>query len=139
MEFSESNVSRFVATHPEKRFEHLLTQVRFFRRNCFIPDPEEMTYDRIHVGANCPEANMPQLIELLNPGGILVTPFGDKLVQVIKNQDGTVSETPLTAVRYSDLVIPSEAEIKEGLLAVAKGLFPVTPSSSHRKPKPCAS
>jgi hypothetical protein len=40
-------------------------------------------------------------------------PMGDKLVKVTKNHEGKVKLEKLMAVRYGDLVIPSEAEVKE--------------------------
>jgi protein-L-isoaspartate O-methyltransferase len=48
----------------------------FENRNCFIPDIDERTFDRIHTGACCPIKFLPKLVTLLNPGGILVTPCG---------------------------------------------------------------
>lgn len=69
--------------------------MKFFLRNCFLPDPEERKYDRIHVGtlpfcsraplslcrarsrltatgACCPETRLKDLYALLKPRGILV-------------------------------------------------------------------
>lgn len=37
--------------------------LKFFLRNCFVDDPEEMKYDRIHVGACCPESLLKVLKE----------------------------------------------------------------------------
>jgi hypothetical protein len=50
---------------------------------------------------------------MLSPGGILVTPYGDHLMKAWKDEDGTVHTKVLMAVRFSDLLLPSEAEIKE--------------------------
>jgi hypothetical protein len=55
---------------------------------------------------------------MLNPGGILVTPFGDRLVKVVKDQEGKIEMTTLVSVRYSDLTLPSDAEIKAARKAV---------------------
>ncbi len=47
--------------------------VSFFFLCCIII--QERTYDRIHVGACCPTARKDTLLNLLAPGGILVTPM----------------------------------------------------------------
>jgi len=77
-------------------------------------------FDRIHVGACCPEAKLEELCTLLAPRGVLVTPLGDKLVKVSKGLDGKISTEAITSVRYGDLVIPSEAEVKEALLLIER-------------------
>jgi protein-L-isoaspartate(D-aspartate) O-methyltransferase len=46
--------------------------ILFECRNCFLPDPHNRKYDRIHVGACVPESHLEYLQNLLNPGGILV-------------------------------------------------------------------
>lgn len=63
-----------------------LHSIKLILRNVFLPDIDDTKYDRIHVGACCPEANLPALIALLNPGGVLVTPFADRLIRVKKVQ-----------------------------------------------------
>ncbi len=62
---------------------------------------QERTYDRIHVGACCPTPRLQSLIDLLNPGGILVTPNEDSLVKVTRSADGqSTSVDKLASVRY---------------------------------------
>jgi len=116
VDFSTDNVTKFCKANPMIDLSH----VKFFKRNCFLPDPEERKYDRIHVGACCPEAHLHLLIEMLNPGGILVTPYGDHLLKVKKGMDGKTVKEELMAVRYSDLILPSEAEIKHARVEMAK-------------------
>jgi len=94
------------------------TCLKFFLRNCFLPTINAIQYDRIHVGACCPEANLQDLVKLLKPNGILVTPLLDKMVKVTKLSDGKVKTDFLMSVRYGDLIIPSEAEVKEAQRAV---------------------
>lgn len=78
-------------------------------------------YDRIHVGACCPKANLPDLYNLLAPGGVLVTPFMDKLIRVVKDmQNNITTNETLAHVRYGDLVVPSEAELAQAVFAAEK-------------------
>jgi hypothetical protein len=53
-----------------------LAAVRFEHRNCFVPDAGRRRYNRIHVGASCPEGYLPAVAALLNVGGIAVLPCG---------------------------------------------------------------
>jgi hypothetical protein len=108
IDFANENIKKLtVATNVE------LPNLQFSKRNCFVPDPEELLYDRIHVGACCPESYLTHLYALLKPGGIIVTPFGDRLLKATKQPDGTVSEETLMQVRYSDLILPSDAEVQQ--------------------------
>jgi len=75
-------------------------------------------FDRIHVGASCPEAKKEELFKLLAPNGILVTPMNDDLIKVTKDSHGHVKIEKVTSVRYGDLVVPSEAEIRTAQLAI---------------------
>ncbi|WCJ36171.1 Protein-L-isoaspartate O-methyltransferase [Euphorbia peplus] len=62
-------------------------------------------YDAIHVGAAAPEIP-PALIEQLKPGGRMVIPVGNvfqDLKVVDKNEDGSVSISSETSVRYVPL------------------------------------
>jgi protein-L-isoaspartate(D-aspartate) O-methyltransferase len=108
IEFAEENLRKFTAATGIE-----LNNVKFFLRNCFLPSVDDIKYDRIHVGACCPQSHLQFLYDLLAPGGILVTPYGDRLLKATKSKDGTIKEETLMQVRYGDLVLPSEAEIKE--------------------------
>eukprot|EP01096_Ripella_sp_DP13-Kostka_P014260 TRINITY_DN6386_c0_g1_i4.p1 TRINITY_DN6386_c0_g1~~TRINITY_DN6386_c0_g1_i4.p1 ORF type:complete len:770 (+),score=169.83 TRINITY_DN6386_c0_g1_i4:237-2546(+) len=108
-DFGRMNVEKFFERHPDQR----LTDITFEHRNCFLPDLEERVWDKIHVGACCPESRLEDLCRLLAPGGILITPFGDNLVKIKKALDGSTTQENVTQVRYGDLVIPSAAEVKE--------------------------
>jgi len=110
IDFAQSNIQKF-----SQKSGIEFKNIKFFVRNCFLPIAEEKTYDRIHSGACCPEAWLGQLLAKLAPGGILVTPLGDRLVRVTKNLKGEVTTEKLMGVRYSDLIVPSEAEIKEAV------------------------
>ena len=111
IEFAESNCTKWKTKHPDK-----VVNVTFELRNCFLVDPLERRWDRIHVGACCPEFRLNYLYTLLNPGGRLVTPYGDKLLLAVKDNNGAVETTTLAYVRYGDLIIPSEAEEREAII-----------------------
>jgi len=97
-----------------------LPQVKFKLRNVFCADEDEKKYDRIHVGACCPESKLEYLFGLLNCNGRLVTPYGDKLILATKDSSGKVKVETITDVRYGDLVIPSEAEVMQAQLALER-------------------
>lgn len=89
-----------------------IKNVRFMLGNCFTwsPPAEILArggYDRIHVGATCPQERTDALFRLLAPGGVLVTPIGHSLVKVVKARDGTITQTDTMSVLYGDLVLPT--------------------------------
>lgn len=45
-----------------------------------------------------------------------MTPYGDQLLLATKLDDGSVTKKTLADVRYGDLVVPSEAEVREAIL-----------------------
>jgi len=109
VEFAQNNLKKF-----EAKSGMDFSNVKFYLRNCFLPVFNPLQYDRIHVGACCPEAKLKDLVTLLKPNGVLVTPLLDKMVRVTKSADGKSHETKfLMAVRYGDLIVPSDAEIKD--------------------------
>jgi len=111
VDFSETNVKKF-----SEKSGIDLNNCKFFVRNCFLPVFNSLKYDRIHVGACCPEKLLPQLVELLKVNGSLVTPLLDKIVKVTRLDDSHPPNFKVEAkmsVRYGDLIIPSDAEMKE--------------------------
>lgn len=109
IDFAKNNIAQFLALGTGI----CLDNIKFECRNCFLPDPEDNMYDRIHVGACIPESHIQFLYNKLNPGGILVAPYGDRLIRSVKSKDGKIETSTLINVRYSDLILPSDAEIKE--------------------------
>jgi len=90
-----------------------LTNVSFEKRNVFLPDLHHRRWDRIHVGASCPQKEKHKLYELLKPGGILVMPISNALVRIEKDKNGITKETKLLDVRYSELILPTPDQITE--------------------------
>eukprot|EP00026_Physarum_polycephalum_P004150 Phypoly_transcript_04167.p1 GENE.Phypoly_transcript_04167~~Phypoly_transcript_04167.p1 ORF type:complete len:650 (+),score=119.71 Phypoly_transcript_04167:246-2195(+) len=109
IEFSESNKQKF-----EEKSGIDLSNTTFEMRNCFIADLLGRTFDRIHVGACCPKSRLPDLQNLLNPGGILVTPYSTNLLKITKDPNTLQCTTvEMMPVRYSDLILPSEVEMRQ--------------------------
>lgn len=62
------------------------------------------------------------MYSLLKPGGILITPHGDNLIKAVKNGDNVEVEV-LGKVRYSDLVVPSDADVKAALAKIERRML----------------
>jgi len=135
IDFSTKNVANFLASRPPDAPPMNLSHVHFIKRNCFLPAPEVVMYDRIHVGCCCPESHLKFLYDILKPNGILVTPFGDKLIKAVKNDKEDITVHTLVSVRYSDLTLPSDAEIKEAQkqIEIAKATKIVIPQMAIRE------
>eukprot|EP01130_Rhizamoeba_saxonica_P008859 TRINITY_DN358_c0_g1_i2.p1 TRINITY_DN358_c0_g1~~TRINITY_DN358_c0_g1_i2.p1 ORF type:complete len:419 (-),score=64.39 TRINITY_DN358_c0_g1_i2:167-1423(-) len=109
VEFAKANVEKL-------KSKGMYLPVRFENRNVFIPDMENRKWDRIHVGASCPNSKKHELYELLAPGGILVAPIKrGHLIKATKDIHGHTREEVLMDVRYGSLVMPSKKEVRNAL------------------------
>lgn len=115
IDFCEKNIK-----NAQEKENVKLAPIKLMNRNCFLPLLDDMKFDRIHVGARCPESHLKYLYDLLNVGGIIVTPYGDQMLIGKKQSDGTVTEEFKLSVRYGDLTLPSESEIREAKREVEK-------------------
>jgi len=113
IEFAQNNVKSFLNDEKGASLGKTFDHVKFSKRNCFLPTIDPILYDKIHVGACCPDAKIQELYNMLAIGGTLVTPYGDRLMKAVKGIDEKIVVTTLVEVRYSDLLLPSSAEIKE--------------------------
>ncbi|KAK9817485.1 hypothetical protein WJX74_003052 [Apatococcus lobatus] len=88
-------------------------RMMFERHNAFMPSRRHQgKYDRVHAGASCHPDRLQVLLDLLKPeGGILVTPVTPADMRVFTKTPEGVSSKLLSQVRYSDLEVPSDAEI----------------------------
>lgn len=88
-------------------------RLMFERHNAFMPSRRHQgKYDRVHSGASCHPDRLPVLLDLLKPeGGILVTPVSPADMRVFTKTPEGISTKLLSQVRYSDLEVPSDAEI----------------------------
>ncbi|GAB5036185.1 protein-l-isoaspartate o-methyltransferase domain-containing protein 1, partial [Nannochloropsis oceanica] len=86
-----------------------VTSATFFQGNVYELDEEKsMRYDRVYIGAACPESMKDKLLSLLLPGnGVLVGPMGDELVKITRGRkEGEYTTTVLSAVRFASLKEP---------------------------------
>lgn len=113
IEFAQNNIKSFLNDEKGTALGMTFDHVKFVKRNCFLPSIDNMLFDKIHVGACCPDAKIQELYDQLVIGGTLVTPYGDRLIKAVKGPDGKMDIATLVEVRYSDLLLPSSAEVKE--------------------------
>eukprot|EP00761_Pharyngomonas_kirbyi_P005885 gb/GECH01005891.1/.p1 GENE.gb/GECH01005891.1/~~gb/GECH01005891.1/.p1 ORF type:complete len:500 (+),score=113.28 gb/GECH01005891.1/:1-1500(+) len=120
IDFSIRNLTNFVMRQRSKvaegaeNLDYLLHTVEYQVWNCFLPS--DMTFDRIYVGASCPQGQLENLITLLEPGGIMTTPCGEEMLKITKNKNNSIEKEVLMRVRYGDLSVPSDVEIRSAQL-----------------------
>jgi len=110
IDFARSNVEEL-----QKKTCIDFRNLHFSVRNCFVPNTDEIKYDRIHVGAACPKEKLKDLYDQLVEGGIIITPCGDELIKATKMENGEMKVEVIANVKYGDLVMPSDNDIKEAL------------------------
>lgn len=106
------NVRRLAATCPE--YASSACPARFELLNVYIPGSRWLgAFDRVHVGASVPPDRLAPLVALLKPeGGLIVAPVAPSDLRVItKRPNGAVSQRVISQVRFSDLEVPSDAQV----------------------------
>lgn len=70
-------------------------------------------YDRVHVGASCPQDRLNALLSLLRPcGGKLVTPVSPSDMRVITVDDkGAITQKVILQVRYGELEVRTKHKL----------------------------
>lgn len=90
-------------------------KIHFECLNAFLlaGTPHIGAYDRIHVGASCPPERLNPFLKLLKPhGGLIVVPVAPSDLRIIIRQsNGTLAQKVISQVRFSDIEVPSDAEI----------------------------
>lgn len=90
---------------------HYVLQSRYTDDGCdrICAEYVQGDFDRIVVGAACPEKKRASLLKMLKPqGGILVSPMiGSTLDKSVKKADGSTNTTCLSIVRFKDLEVGS--------------------------------
>lgn len=86
--------------------------VAFVHGNCFhidlIRSASTCKYDRIYIGAGCPEARKEFFFSLLSDDGILVAPIQESssLVKIRRRHRHIFTETKVSSVIYAPLIEP---------------------------------
>ncbi|PSC72076.1 L-isoaspartate O-methyltransferase [Micractinium conductrix] len=105
-------VKRLTSSSPE--FAASACAVRFEHQNCYMPAHKFVgAFDRVHVGASCPPNRLAPLLLLLKPeGGLIVVPVSPNDLRLItKRPNGSVTQRVISQVRFSDLDVPTDADI----------------------------
>ncbi|KAL1451905.1 hypothetical protein WDU94_006239 [Cyamophila willieti] len=79
---------------------------QFVQGNCLYLPPDVRQYDRVYVGAACPEDKETYMKNLLKVGGILVMPYRDYLVQIKRVGPNEFKTTRSMQVAFSSLQDP---------------------------------
>eukprot|EP00210_Caulerpa_lentillifera_P008674 g8273.t1 len=131
LEFSESCIEKLRQDNPLYAQESC--EIKFVLKNAFMPMLQRDYFDKIHVGGTCPEDRLTNLVTMLNPnGGKMTVPVGQELRLITRNSDRKVTQRVLTQVRFSDLTVPSDADIVLSTMnseSEEKMIIPVPPST----------
>lgn len=106
-----SNIKRLRASSQD--FAGQAAACKIELHNVFMPSNKHQgQYDRVHVGASCPPDRLRTLLALLRPeGGKIITPVCNDLRLITVKAEGEVKQERISQVRYSDLEVPSDADI----------------------------
>lgn len=77
--------------------------------NCLNVAPGRR-YDRVYCGAACPENYEGFIKQFVCVGGILVVPFEDHLLRVLRVDEDTWVHHKMIPVSFSTLVVPTASE-----------------------------
>jgi len=110
--FSKKNISNFSALCNVK------SNIVIFSGNCFtVQLPQK--YDRIYVGAACPEHLLDKMVSLLADGGRLLVPVAksnkSQQFELIERKENQITRRVITDVSYKLLVLPSLSSMMKSL------------------------
>ncbi|EME32432.1 protein-L-isoaspartate(D-aspartate) O-methyltransferase [Galdieria sulphuraria] len=114
-EHCRKNVELARFSRPE--FAQNAAEIEIIVSNVFFLEEEIHTnaYNRVYCGATCPVAYLNDIVKLLQPGGLMICPIGDKLYVIKRKESSTdsvqYSKEAVADVRFGNLVIPSKYDI----------------------------
>ncbi len=76
-----------------------------------LEEKQNLTFDRIYVGAAAPPLRKTYFTQLLRPGGVLVAPFGDELIKITRRPNNELSTSVLARVAFAPLILPPKSEL----------------------------
>uniref|UniRef100_A0A061S9V0 protein-L-isoaspartate(D-aspartate) O-methyltransferase n=1 Tax=Tetraselmis sp. GSL018 TaxID=582737 RepID=A0A061S9V0_9CHLO len=110
VELSRANLANLASSSDE--YHQRACDCSILEHNVFLPRATAERYDRIHVGAQCPEEKVPNLLRLLGEeGGVVIVPVDSELRAITKHTDGRLTTEALAQVRFGDIVVPSDAKL----------------------------
>ncbi|KAF8072717.1 PIMT1 [Scenedesmus sp. PABB004] len=119
VQLSRDNVARLAEANAE--FASSAAPLSFFQHNVFIPSPQlKGKFNKVCVGAACPEDRVHLLLTLLEPSGKLLAPVDSDLRLYSRAPDGSVRHSLVSSVRFSELDVPSDATIALAVLGEAR-------------------
>lgn len=77
--------------------------------NCLNVTPSRQ-YDRVYCGAACPENYEGFIKQFVCIGGILIMPFKDHLLRVLRIDEDTWLHFKMLPVSFTTLVVPTASE-----------------------------
>jgi hypothetical protein len=99
--------------------------------NCFDLDTEtSLKYDRVYIGAACELKWKEFFCGLLNLGGVLVGPFGNNLIKLVKKSDKEFSTHTLARVQFAPLIAADPKSKSRGLVQLPSLIWS---PETHRK------
>eukprot|EP00882_Tetradesmus_deserticola_P022592 GHRQ01024520.1.p1 GENE.GHRQ01024520.1~~GHRQ01024520.1.p1 ORF type:complete len:324 (+),score=122.32 GHRQ01024520.1:74-973(+) len=105
VKLSQDNIAHLAATSSD--FAAAAAPVTILRHNAFIPHLQlKGKFNKVCVGAACPEERLHLLLALLEPsGGKLLAPVDSDLRLFTRSADGSVKQHLVSSVRFSDLEV----------------------------------
>lgn len=81
----------------------------FIQGNCLSIIPGRQ-YDRVYCGAGCPESHEAFIKQFVRIGGILVMPYKDQLLRILRVDENTWIQNTMLPVSFATLVVPPSSE-----------------------------
>lgn len=135
-QFSVDDGAIYFPTSSHPRYLGSEESIRFIQGNCFDIDVlstmNSCKYDRIYVGAGCPEKRKEFFFSMLADNGVLVVPINEKNQMLrIKRYMGTIfSSTVISNVHFAPLTESASAPHQLSLILAAE-----PPNSAPAFPK----
>eukprot|EP00803_Ostreobium_quekettii_P009046 evm.model.scf_1524.2 EVM.evm.TU.scf_1524.2 scf_1524:3912-16148(-) len=110
LDFAKGRVDKLLGDNPSYSAE--ACEIQFEQQNVFMPSKFRGYFDKIHVGGTCREDRLDCIVQLLRPeGGKLIVPVDNDLKLITRRPDGRLHHKVLTQVRFSELQVPTDADI----------------------------
>lgn len=99
---------------------------KFVVGNALLMNPTYRGYDRVYVGAACPQEYIDFFKSLLNMGGVLVVPYDNQLQRIERVGKDDYNMKDVLSVSFADLIPPSQEQKKHHVATIEIGSNPIT-------------